>query len=260
MVTYLERYRHGDREQVWAELTAMGSAIDTEPVYADALAVASTTMSRAGYNFFSIRHKLVASGYQFSSCSSIGTVLLPNTKTKALIENIEHSYGLLPLSVKAWFEIVGEVNLQGSHPDWKVRASCEPDWDYTQVVDSRISVAVEPLNLLLARSAHHFPVEWIDYCSGEVYPEHSFDLTIGDGRRGDDSLTVIVGKMKMDSCLLYGPPLGRFDKYRMEPIETFVQYLRRSFEWGGFPGFAKVPEELRPTEMLNYLREGLLPI
>jgi len=43
-------------------------------------------------------------------------------------------------------------------------------------------------------------------------------------------------------------------------IEYFVQYLRRSFEWGGFPGFANVPEELRPTEMLNYLREGLLPI
>jgi len=41
---------------------------------------------------------------------------------------------------------------------------------------------------------------------------------------------------------------------------TFIEYLRRSFEWGGFPGFANVPEELRPTEMLDYLREGLLPI
>ncbi len=46
----------------------------------------------------------------------------------------------------------------------------------------------------------------------------------------------------------------------MNIAPTVVGYLRKCFEWGGFPGFANVPEELRPTEMLNYLREGLLPI
>jgi hypothetical protein len=41
---------------------------------------------------------------------------------------------------------------------------------------------------------------------------------------------------------------------------TFVQYLRRAFAWGGFPGFAEPKwAEYRPPE-LDVLREGLLPL
>jgi hypothetical protein len=40
--------------------------------------------------------------------------------------------------------------------------------------------------------------------------------------------------------------------------EPFVCYLRRSFEWGGFPGWRKYA--VRPEALLNDLRGGLLPI
>jgi hypothetical protein len=39
---------------------------------------------------------------------------------------------------------------------------------------------------------------------------------------------------------------------------TFVEYLRLSFQWGGFPGWEKY--ENRPEKELAFLREGLLPI
>jgi hypothetical protein len=39
---------------------------------------------------------------------------------------------------------------------------------------------------------------------------------------------------------------------------TFVEYLRLSFRWGGFPGWEKY--ENRPEKELAFLREGLLPI
>ena len=39
---------------------------------------------------------------------------------------------------------------------------------------------------------------------------------------------------------------------------TFVEYLRLSFQWGGFPGWEKYED--RPEKELAFLREGLLPL
>ena len=39
---------------------------------------------------------------------------------------------------------------------------------------------------------------------------------------------------------------------------TFVGYLRKNFQWGGFPGWERYSS--RPEKELEYLREGLLPI
>ena len=39
---------------------------------------------------------------------------------------------------------------------------------------------------------------------------------------------------------------------------TFVGYLRKNFQWGGFPGWERYTD--RPEKELAFLREGLLPI
>ena len=39
---------------------------------------------------------------------------------------------------------------------------------------------------------------------------------------------------------------------------TFVEYLRLSFRWGGFPGWEKYDD--RPQKELDFLREGMLPL
>jgi hypothetical protein len=49
-------------------------------------------------------------------------------------------------------------------------------------------------------------------------------------------------------AVLVGDPEGK----------TFVEYLRWSFQWGGFPGWEKQKD--RPEKELALLREGLLPI
>jgi hypothetical protein len=46
--------------------------------------------------------------------------------------------------------------------------------------------------------------------------------------------------------------------YRGKPWKTFVAYLRECFQWGGFPGWARL--ERRPEEDLALLTQGLLPI
>lgn len=46
---------------------------------------------------------------------------------------------------------------------------------------------------------------------------------------------------------------------RRDPQDrTLVEYLRWSFQWGGFPGWEK--EKSRPEKELALLRVGLLPI
>ncbi len=39
---------------------------------------------------------------------------------------------------------------------------------------------------------------------------------------------------------------------------TFVNYLRKAFEWGGFPGWERDPNP--PRDVIAQLTEGLLPL
>ena len=50
MTTFLERYRHGERERVWADLLACGEQVRREPLFSDAYSVARETMIRAKHN------------------------------------------------------------------------------------------------------------------------------------------------------------------------------------------------------------------
>jgi hypothetical protein len=34
------------------------------------------------------------------------------------LDRLEEAIGTLPLSLRCWYEEVGQVNLVGSHPDW----------------------------------------------------------------------------------------------------------------------------------------------
>jgi hypothetical protein len=39
---------------------------------------------------------------------------------------------------------------------------------------------------------------------------------------------------------------------------SFSGYIRKSFEWGGFPGWERY--SARPDKLIAYLKEGLLPV
>jgi hypothetical protein len=47
---YLDRYRNGEHEQVWAELQALGSAVRGKPHFSQAQQVAAETMRRVRAN------------------------------------------------------------------------------------------------------------------------------------------------------------------------------------------------------------------
>jgi hypothetical protein len=114
MPSYLERYRQGECEQVWAELLALGGEVRDERLYLEAQSVAHETMTRARANIELLVPRLTSLGYQFAHPDR---VFVPaDEETRRLVTQIEQRAGPLPLSLRAWCEVVGEVNFMGSHP------------------------------------------------------------------------------------------------------------------------------------------------
>src|SRR5581483_7742544 len=135
MDALIERYRAGEHERVWSELTAAGSAVRVEPLRAMAAAVARETMRRARANIEILIPRLHELGYQFGleavDRSYAGGLAMderdggrdpfqpPLSERGALLAELEALVGPLPLSLMAWYDIVGAVNLMGAHPDWR---------------------------------------------------------------------------------------------------------------------------------------------
>ena len=63
----LDRYRAGDREQVWRELTSLGAGVREESVLPDAIAVVRETMRRCRENVEALAERLRSMGYHFGS-------------------------------------------------------------------------------------------------------------------------------------------------------------------------------------------------
>jgi hypothetical protein len=114
MPSYLQRYRRGECEQVWAELLALGSQVREQRLYAEALAVANETMTRVRANIELLVPRLKSLGYQFAHPDR---VFVPaDDETRRIAAEVNRRAGPLPLSLRAWCEVVGEVNFMGSHP------------------------------------------------------------------------------------------------------------------------------------------------
>jgi hypothetical protein len=159
----------------------------------------------------------------------------PNEQTAALIAKIEEAAGgPMPISLRAWYEQVGGVSLNGSHPAINPKASAEPSYAADPLM-------VTPLGGL---------VEMLDTEDGEggkiglwIAPD---DLTKAN-TSGGDPYTITVPNACADA------------RFQHEGNRTtFVNYLRIAFQWGGFPGWKR--NKKPPREFIAKLTEGLLPI
>ena len=125
-MNYLERYLNGECEQVWTELQALGPKVREEPHYALARQVADETMRRVRNNCERIINRLQTMGYTFGvypdgspGYLSSGPLVPPDDNLHADLETLEESVGPLPISLVAFWEQVGSVDLVGRHPEWE---------------------------------------------------------------------------------------------------------------------------------------------
>ena len=149
----------------------------------------------------------------------------PGPGTWKAIRKLEKTAGPLPLSLRAFYAVVGEVDLIGSHPAIAARESnIAPDPLVVYPVEAAFEMFEEEERILIAP----------DYL-------HKADTS------GGDPYAISVPAPFADALL------------ENEPHSVnFVEYLRIVFAWGGFPGWRQ-GDAILPKE-IGELKDGLLPI
>jgi hypothetical protein len=330
--SWRKRYEAGEREAVWAEMTALGPAIRHARYVDEAWAVARETMRRARHNVELIVRRLDELKYQFwdgeqgslgpqtmkiccggkimefpSIESAARTALkidpwknpsegarkhvleaqsmlagllekfqaqksvtsknrAERLKKKAVITDhlkdtsvfsppdadedsrfraLEEKGMSLPLSLRAWIEEVGDVNLAGAHP----ALSFWQDANFPGVHADPLMVNVDGLMFDLEGWEEEFE---------EGGDPGTLQAVIGWDAGAKSRLAV------ENEQLDYGYTIDLPNAAADAPLRgehhntTFVNYLRIAFKWGGFPGWADQPR--RPENELKKLAGGLLEI
>ncbi len=264
MTSYLDRYLAGACEQVWRDLTRLGEQVGTGSVQADARAVARETMRRARHNIEVLIPRLHRAGYAFGFRALGLEETLPGFAERYRVfappppeigrqlDALEKRAGILPLSLAAWYEAVGEVNFVGRPPDsWYLRPRA---LDPFQVHPFELVVKfydewLKEQTYSFSLRADEKDADEIAYFS-QVRLEIMLDVDTKLGDSGLGGYQVIVPSLAADA-----PLLGHIQHL------SFLDYVRLSCRWGGFPGLEferALPEPVE--ELVQSLTTGLLPL
>jgi hypothetical protein len=192
-------------------------------------------MRRARINVERIHSVLNAQGYEFEHPDWAWSPAAPSDVE--IVREIESLVGPMPLSLRAWYEIVGSVWWTGRHPDWE---SFGPETD---------ALVITPVNHILDECK-----EWMEdreeryeeygrYFHVEISPDRLHKANISGG----PPYAIACGTPCADG-------LVKEENRRLH----FVPYLRICFQYGGFPAFEGYGSS--DHDSLKRLTEGLLEI
>lgn len=242
---WLERYRNGERNQVWHELRQHGDRVRGGDLEGAARAVCDEMAERARHNVEVLVGRLREQGYQFHTNDDARTPAEPyrppTSDAAALVEWLEGRFGLLPMALSSWARIVGDVWLVGTHPSWPESSAADP-----------LVLEVEGSRYPGASMRDHFESEF------EAWQEWS-----NEGEDGGFVLAVApdrLHKANVSGGEPYGFPLpdGTAEGLFVgEVAMPFVAYLNLVFRHGGFPGQAPGDQQWRVKQALA---DGLLPL
>ena len=110
--SFLTRYRAGASVQVWRELLALGAQVRAPAFLEDAYAVALETMGRVRQNVEVVHERLQQLGYEFWVPGHVHVT--PSADAPAMLAEVERLRGPIPLSLKAFYEVVGSLDFRQS--------------------------------------------------------------------------------------------------------------------------------------------------
>lgn len=169
---------------------------------------------------------------------------------RAVIGQVEAHLGTLPLSIRAWYEVVGGVNFVGDHPEWRTllpeSQSDFPNSEYDylnpmHVLDPLVILPLDEKRLAVLTGDKPVPRASFLVLSDDEYGKYL------DGAR--DYYEIMLPSLAADTQVV-GLPHAR--------ELTFVAYLSECFRWAGFPGWSRF--EQIPERDLLFLTQDLLPI
>ncbi len=228
-MNYLERYHNGEYEQVWRELQALGPAVREEPHYSLAREVAAETMRRVRRNCEMIVSRLRALGYVFGvypdgsrGYYTQGPLVPPSSEMNADCASLEEQVGQLPISLVAFWQEVGSVDLVGMRPAW-------PE-------------LLDPLVIYPPEAA----LSDLDTGEDVIDSSGQFEATLApddlhkDNISGGAPYSVALPEPSADFVLLN-------ERHGL----LFVSYLRLAIlHWGGLPGLDGQAVEFEPLAAL----------
>lgn len=260
MASYLERYLQGECIQVWAELVALGDQIQNEPIYSDAWAVACETMRRVRQNIERMIPRLRALGYVFLhdqlpkerdfSVQALAWIqAIPPVRTEppsnivVQLGVLEREVGLLPLSLRAFYQEVGGVNFMG--------------WDEeAEIFDPLVVFAFD--RELVEGPDEEPPEESDDWADGyreeeQPLPEEYYHVVIAPdlyhkaNMSGGSPYEIRISKTATADAILLNE----------EHHTTFVNYLRLCCLHAGFPALEAMPSLL--ATHLDEVQRDMIP-
>ncbi len=240
----LDRYLSGDRVAVWDEMIRLGPLIRREPVFSEALPVVREVVDRCHSNLKKLHGRLIELGYDFAKPGSALVEADPGAEDR--IRTIEDRLGTLPMLVREWYRRFESVNFSQSWPQ-----QLETVASGVGGLGFNGTLIMQDLDACRAQSE-----EW-EPSSPET--QTAF-LPLGPYASNCDAMGFRLPDLGVDG-IYYND--GGGDTY-------FIQHLRETFAWGGFPfcaGFLKRHRLIRNLcaipdvdRILPILREGMLPI
>jgi hypothetical protein len=252
---WLQRYRAGQRDQVWAELSELGGAVRRPGLAQEAQLVCDEMARRARHNVELIVERLTRQGYRFHDNDYAQTPVVPWVPPTARARQhaawLQERFGPVPMTVLSWVRIVGDVWLVGTHPRWPESASGDP--------------------LVIELAGSRYP-------GGSIGGHYEDELQAWrewaerDPDAGPFTLDVAPDRLRKDN-ISGGPPYGivipdacadgQFAGEEGDDRVPFVSYLNDAFAHGGFP-YGEYPwlpgpgsREVRVKRSLN---QDLLPL
>jgi hypothetical protein len=239
---WLDRYGAGEHEPVWRAMTE-SPEIRNEAVLPHATAVARETMQRVRANVELLVSRLRELGYLFARLDQVHVP--PDEQNLTRLDELERRVGPIPLSLRAFYEIVGTVDFTQSEeqlvswhtPERESASELEILGEYDPLV-------VGPLE--------DEPQPWSSQPSWWFLAQDEFHKA---NYSGGENYHVALPDARADF-----PILGMYDIN-----EFFVPYLRATFAGGGFRGRSEADEErawkvMADLEVTRMLAAGLAEI
>ncbi|HVF85424.1 MAG TPA: hypothetical protein VM821_05550 [Abditibacteriaceae bacterium] len=225
-----------------------GEEVFEEPLLSDVRAVACETMRRVRHNIELLVPRLHQLGYQFGAVpddpdywKNRPVLVPPPPDTREAVKEVEDLVGTIPLSLRAWYEIVGGVNLIGLHSEWPETQELDPLY-----VDPLCASVSGCTTLELIRSSYE---DWkIDVEGFGVTEVGEFEIAMAPD---------FHHKVNVSG----GPPYSFAPSHKAADVlllhewyeTTFVNYLRICLRWGGFPGIKRCKNDVYKVNFLGHL-------
>lgn len=262
---YLTAYTQGNHAEVWNTIVQLGPDAYVHPYREAVYLVVAEAIQRVRSNLSHLVQRLQFLRYQFAYPAHVW--IEPDRALLHDIDDVTQTYGALPLAVACWFRTIGQVNFMGNHPTLsRYTPSCAQAWDSATV--SNLTIHSEPLVLTFDTAPRNDVA--IDFY---ITPKERRILPVVHAAVIDAAHATIdiapdiyhkSGESGGGNLFLPLAENNSVDGIMIDPAHTwtgttFMDYLRVTFRYGGFPGFRFYEHDPAfPKQEIAFLTKDLL--